>query len=111
MPRYDAECKKCGRVEEVYLSISDRDNLPTCCGEKMFRSMSTPYIQPDNVCYKSMVTGEMITSRTAHKNHLREHKLIEVGNEKPRPRNTDIPKAEKWALRKEIAERLSRARR
>lgn len=32
--------------------------------------------------YQSMVTGEMITSRSHHKDHLRQHKLVEVGNEK-----------------------------
>ena len=43
-------------------------------------------IQP----YKSMVTGEMITSRSAHREHLRAHRLVEVGNEtkylKPKPK-------------------------
>lgn len=111
MPLYDIECSMCGKRDTMVRCIAERDDLPLCCGEKMNRVISAPFIQPDNVCYKSMVTGEMITSRTAHKNHLREHKLIEVGNETPRPRNTDIPKAEKWALRKEIAERMSHARR
>lgn len=111
MPLYEIECRKCGKRSDVVRSIAERDNLPECCGEKMFRAIATPAIQPDNVCYRSMVTGEMITSRTAHKNHLKEHKLIEVGNEKPKPRNTEISKAEKWALRKEIAQRLDHARR
>lgn len=31
--------------------------------------------------YQSMVTGEMITSRSRHREHLRQHRLIEVGNE------------------------------
>lgn len=35
-------------------------------------------IQP----YKSMQTGEMIVSRSAHREHLKKHRLIEVGNEK-----------------------------
>jgi phage/plasmid-associated DNA primase len=37
---------------------------------------------PDIKEYKSMITGEMITSRTKHKNHLRQHNCFEVGNEK-----------------------------
>lgn len=32
--------------------------------------------------YQSMVTGEMITSRSRHRDHLRQHNCIEVGNEK-----------------------------
>ena len=32
--------------------------------------------------YKSMITGEMIDSRSKHREHLRKHNCIEVGNEK-----------------------------
>lgn len=31
--------------------------------------------------YKSMVTGEMITSRSKHREHLRRHGMMEVGND------------------------------
>lgn len=34
-------------------------------------------IQP----YKSMITGEMITSRSQHREHLRKHGCVEVGND------------------------------
>ncbi len=40
------------------------------------------YIIPDIKPYKSMKTGEMITSRSQHRAHLKQHNLIEVGNEK-----------------------------
>lgn len=39
--------------------------------------MVIPDIQP----YKSMVTGEMITSRSHHRDHLKRHNKIEIGNE------------------------------
>ena len=43
-------------------------------------------IQP----YQSMVTGEIITSRSRHREHLKQHRMIEVGNDsslyrKPQP--------------------------
>lgn len=38
-----------------------------------------PDIQP----YRSMITGEMITGRAQHREHLRQHGCQEVGNEKP----------------------------
>lgn len=41
-----------------------------------------PYIIGDNVCYRSMVDGSMITGRRQHRDHMREHGVIEVGNEK-----------------------------
>ena len=49
------------------------------------REMGEPFpmISPDISPYRSMETGEMITSRTAHREHLKRHGLEEVGNEKP----------------------------
>jgi hypothetical protein len=38
-------------------------------------------IVPDIAPYRSMVTGEMIESRSRHREHLREHRMIEIGNE------------------------------
>lgn len=31
--------------------------------------------------YQSMLTGEMITSRSKHRQHLREHGCVEIGND------------------------------
>lgn len=44
-----------------------------------------PYVISDIGSYRSMVTGEMITSRSRHRDHLREHGCIEIGNEYPQP--------------------------
>lgn len=43
--------------------------------------VQAPMVMGDIQPYKSMVTGEMITSRSVHREHLRQHKLVEVGNE------------------------------
>lgn len=32
--------------------------------------------------YQSMINGEMITSRSQHREHLRQHDCFEIGNEK-----------------------------
>lgn len=40
-----------------------------------------PQIVRDIDPYKSMVTGEMITSRSKHRDHLRAHGVVEVGND------------------------------
>jgi hypothetical protein len=40
-------------------------------------------IMPDIKDYKSTITGEMITSRSKHKAHLKQHNCIELGNENP----------------------------
>ena len=48
-----------------------------------------PMVMKDIAPYRSMVTGEEISSRSRHREHLRTHNCIEVGNEtkylKPKP--------------------------
>ena len=108
MPTYDFECKRCGKVEEGFLKLSDWGNNPVCCGEKTIVKISPVNIQPDNTCYKSMLTGEMITSRNRHKSHLKEHGCIEVGNEQPKEKPPWEPsKEEKRKLRNELYNKLS----
>ena len=49
----------------------------------------TPLIMGDIKPYRSMVDGSLISSRSKHREHLRAHNCIEVGNEtkylKPKP--------------------------
>ena len=47
-------------------------------------------IMPDIKPYKSMIDGREITSRSRHREHLKQHGMIEVGNDsslyrKPQP--------------------------
>lgn len=46
-------------------------------------------VLPDIKPYRSMIDGRMITSRSQHRSHLRDHGCVEVGNDsslrKPRP--------------------------
>ncbi len=51
----------------------------------------TPYILSDIREYPSMVTGEIISSRSQHRDHLRAHGCIEVGNEMPRVSPEPLP--------------------
>lgn len=39
------------------------------------------HIMPDIKPYRSMITGETINSRSRHREHLKEHGCIEIGNE------------------------------
>ncbi len=41
-----------------------------------------PYVIGALAEYRSMATGEMITDRRRHREHLRERGLVEVGNER-----------------------------
>jgi len=42
---------------------------------------SAPDILPDIHPYRSMIDGRMITSRSQHREHLRAHGCVEVGND------------------------------
>jgi len=43
--------------------------------------LSAPMVIRDIDPYKSMITGEMITGRKQHRDHLKAHGCIEVGND------------------------------
>lgn len=47
---------------------------------------SGPFVIGDIDPYKSMITGEMINGRRQHREHLRQHGCIEVGNERMKPK-------------------------
>jgi hypothetical protein len=60
-------------------------------------------IIPDIAPYQSMVTGEQIMGRRQHREHLKAHGLVEVGNEAMKPYKTE-PKVDwKRALRETLA--------
>lgn len=46
------------------------------------KAPSGPFVLGDINPYQSMITGEMITGRRQHREHLKQHNCIEVGNEK-----------------------------
>lgn len=46
----------------------------------------THHVMPDIKPYKSMITGEIIGSRSKHREHLKRHNCQEVGNEVQQPR-------------------------
>ena len=69
------------------------------------RGPSGPFVMADIQPYRSMVTGEMIMGRRQHREHLRQHGVIEVGNEKLTPRKPITPTREDY--RRSVAEVMS----
>lgn len=45
------------------------------------RAPVSAYVIPDIAGYKSMQTGEWIPGRRQHREHLKQHSLVEIGNE------------------------------
>lgn len=76
------------------------------------------YVIPDIQPYKSMIDGQMVTSRSEHRRHLKANNCIEVGNEDPskhiRKEKPDTSRLErlKWEVNKRLtndqADRLLR---
>jgi hypothetical protein len=69
---------------------------------------SGPTIIPDIAPYKSMVTGEIIDGRKAHREHLMRHNVVEVGNDfdKPKPRPVQTPPGLRETLGRIVYEKL-----
>lgn len=71
------------------------------------RGPSCPFVMGDITPYKSMITGETIQGRRQHREHLRQHGCIEVGNEKinTTPRKPIEPSRDDY--RRAVAEVMS----
>ena len=70
--------KKIAEFQDDNLIWADESH----CMPASASSLPCPQIMRDIEPYKSMITGEMITSRSVHRTHLRDHRCIEIGNEK-----------------------------
>lgn len=105
MPIYTVRCG-CGHTEDLYRALKDYDDLPEHCGERMSRVICAPLVCNDIQPYRSMVTGEIISSRSRHREHLRDHGCIEVGNEKQTVKPLQAPKGLKDTLIEVAADKL-----
>lgn len=107
MPIYVMQCP-CGHQEEIYRSIARMDDdLPEHCGAAMTRRVTAPMVSADIQPYRSMITGEQISSRSQHRAHLRSHGMIEMGNEKvPVPKELKPPPGLKETIARVAYEKL-----
>lgn len=71
------------------------------------REAKSAYVLPDIQPYRSMQTGEMITSRSVHREHLKRHGLVEIGNEIKAAMTKQTRKDDRESRRRTIAEVLS----
>lgn len=90
MPIYVMGCP-CGHGEDIYRSIAKmNEDLPVHCGAPMQRRIVAPMVAADIQPYQSMCDGSMITSRSQHRAHLKQHGVVELGNEKIAPPPSSI---------------------
>ncbi len=62
-----------------------------------------PIIMPDIQPYQSMADGSMITSRSHHREHLKQHNCIEIGNETMETKPTLVKDTRRDVLREQVA--------
>ena len=70
---------------------------------KYYRDPVAPIIMPDIQPYQSMADGSMITSRSHHREHLRQHNCIEIGNETMETKPTPVKDTRRDVLREQVA--------
>lgn len=78
MPLYTYKCLKCGKIEDAYRSIDDRNNSPECHGN-MEKIIVPTMVQPMLPEYLCPVTGEFVTSRVRRREIMKENNLYEKG--------------------------------
>jgi hypothetical protein len=70
------------------------------------------YVVPDIKEYRSMIDGSVITSRSQHCSHLKQHGCVEVGNDSslrnPRPQPLKTPPGLKEEIIRVANEKLRR---
>lgn len=83
--------------------IQDPKTLELVPAEEYYAApeIHAPMVMPDIQPYRSMVTGEIINSRSRHREHLKDHGCIEVGNDWKQPQRKVNPSA---GLKKRLVE-------
>lgn len=114
-------CPKCGWSEgnHVEAKKSDKDyylefwgyTLGTPEAEQAWKEKQemtvreAPMVQSDIEGYISQVDGSWIDSRSKHRAHLKQHRMIELGNDVPmQHKKIDMSTKSKEARKRQIAE-------
>ena len=61
------------------------------------------YVQDDIKPYQSMINGQMITTRSQHRRHLKANRCIEVGNESMETRVAPVKSNRREILREQLS--------
>lgn len=110
MPIYEFKCENCRKKAEIFRKLKDyHKELPECCGAPMGRVFSFAVVG-DITPYRSVIDGSLISSRSEHRQHLKQHNCIEVGNEYKNPPKIHDTHAEDKSLKADIGEALYEVR-
>lgn len=95
MPIYSYLCKTCEKLTDVYRTVDNRNNAPNCsCGSTTEKVISAPsMVMGDIAPYRNVIDGKTISGRAQHREFLKRHDMVEVGNE-GRPKTGDSTHAD-----------------
>jgi predicted nucleic acid-binding Zn ribbon protein len=71
MPIYGCVCQGCGHYETIFRHISQRDDTPVHCSQKMVRRVEAPSVQVDIGGYTSPIDGKWIEGKSARREDLK----------------------------------------
>lgn len=114
-------CPKCGYSEGNHIEAkkSDKEHylefwgftLGTPEAEQAWKEKEemtyreAPAVQSDISGYVSQIDGSWIDSRSKHRNHLKQHRMIELGNDVPKNHKPiEISRKSNEARKRQIAE-------
>jgi hypothetical protein len=113
-------CPKCGYSESNHVvTKSDKEHyldfwgftLGTPEAEEAWKqkeemtAKDAPMVMSDIEGYVSQVDGSWISSRSHHRNHLKQHRMIELGNDVPKQHKpVELSYKDKEARKRKIAE-------
>ena len=85
-------------MKRSYIWQGDRlvEKIPT-------RKSREHYVQDDIKPYQSMINGQIITTRSQHRRHLKANRCIEVGNESMETRVAPIKSNRREILREQLS--------
>jgi putative FmdB family regulatory protein len=101
VPIYQYGCGTCGSTQDEYRTVENRHDSPACnaCGAATAKMIVAPQVAADIQPYRSVIDGSLISSRSKHREHLKAHGCVEVGNEKlPPPKKPKAPPGAKEAV-------------
>lgn len=83
MPIYPYECPSCGRRQDQFARIDDRDaNAPACCGQPMARQLAAPMVAAMSVReftgYRCPMTGEEVKSERKRKYLMEQQGVVDA---------------------------------
>lgn len=77
---YECKCETCGRTEDIYRSVEERNNTPECCGKPMKRIITGYHVIGDLEPYlDENMTHEpqWVKSKQHRKQLMKEHGVTE----------------------------------